>query len=146
MGNLKEAFMESESDKDILNLSTVLNQRNLKEATFMESEREEDFLSISTVLNELEKDLSIQPIELKKEKAPSGKEAILKILARAADDHKFLARMAEDPAKVLKEYDLTGEEKAALISGDLRRIESWVGKLDKRLCTWIWCRLQQEKW
>jgi hypothetical protein len=146
MGNLKEVSMKSESDQDITNLSTVINQRNLKEATFMEREHEEDFLSISTVLNELEKDLSSQPIEVKREKAPSGKEAILKILTRAADDHKFLARMAEDPAKVLQEYDLTNEEKAALISADLRRIESWVGKLDKRLCTWIWCRLQQEKW
>lgn len=112
----------------------------------MESTRDEDFLSISTVLDELEKDLSIHPIEIKKGKTPSGKEAILQILGRAADDHKFLARMAEDPARVLKEYDLTQEEKAALISGDLRRIESWVGKLDKRLGTWIWCRLQQEKW
>jgi hypothetical protein len=145
IGNLKEAFMERESDKDILGLSTVVNQRNPKEA-FMEKEHEEDFLSISTVLNELEKDLSSQSIELKKEKAPSGREAILQILARAADDHKFLARLAEDPAKVLKEYDLSAEEKAALISADLRRIESWVGKLDKRLSTWIWCRLQQEKW
>jgi hypothetical protein len=144
-GNLKEASMDRESNNNILSLSTVVNQRNLKEAS-MEKEHEEDFLSISTVLNELEKDLSSQTIELKKEKAPSGKEAILKILSRAADDHKFLARMAEDPAKVLKEYDLTAEEKAALISADLRRIESWVGKLDKRLGTWIWCRLQQEKW
>ena len=138
--------MESRSNEDIISLSMVRNQRTLKEATFMEREREEDFLSISTVLNELEKDLPSHAIELKKEKSPSGKEAILKILARAADDHKFLARLAEDPARVLKEYDLTNEEKAALISADLRRIESWVGKLDKRLCTWIWCRLQQEKW
>ena len=138
--------MESRSNEDIISLSMVRNQRTLKEATFMEREREEDFLSISTVLNELEKDLSSHAIELKREKALSGKEAILKILARAADDHKFLARLAEDPARVLKEYDLTAEEKAALISADLRRIESWVGKLDKRLCTWISCRLQQEKW
>jgi hypothetical protein len=112
----------------------------------MESTRDEDFLSISSVLDELEKDLSGHAVELKKERAPSGKDAILQILGRAADDHKFLARLAEDPARVLKEYDLTSEEKAALASGDLRRIESWVGKLDKRLSTWIWCRLQQEKW
>jgi hypothetical protein len=120
--------------------------RKLKEAMLMESTRDDDFISISTVLDELEKDLASQPIELKKEGTPSGKEAILQILGRAADDHKFLARLAENPAKVLKDYNLTREEKAALASGDLRRIESWVGKLDKRLSTWIWCRLQQEKW
>jgi hypothetical protein len=120
--------------------------RDPKEAMLMESTRDEDYISISTVLDELEKDLSTTPVELKKERGPAGKEAILQILGQAADDPKFLARLAEDPARVLKEYNLTSEEKAALASGDLRRIESWVGRLDKRLSTWIWCRLQQEKW
>ena len=138
--------MERKNAKDMPGLSTVPYQEDLKEATFMERERDENYLNISTVLNELEKDLSARTIEVKKEKRPSGKDAILKVLARAADDHKFLARLAEDPARVLKEYDLSAEEKAALISADLRRIESWVGKLDKRLRTWIDCRLQQEKW
>jgi len=112
----------------------------------MERANNNNFINISTVIDELEKDLMYRPIELEKEKAPSGKEAILKVLERAADDHKFLARLAEDPQKVLKQYNLTSEERAALASGDLKRIESWVGKLDKRLSTWIWCRLQQEKW
>jgi hypothetical protein len=111
----------------------------------MESVNDEGFVSISTMLDELEKDLSTFAVEPKKG-SPSGKEAILQILGRAADDHKFLARLAEDPDRVLKEYNLTVEERAALASGDLRRIEKWCGKLDKRLSTWIWCRLQQEKW
>lgn len=106
----------------------------------------EDFMTISTVLKELEKDLAIKPAKVVEGKAPSHKETILEILAKAADDHKFLARLAENPAQVLQDYDLTLEEKAALASGDLRKIESWTGKLDKRLSTWIWCRLQQEKW
>ena len=112
----------------------------------MGSKAEDDFISISTVIDELEKDLAYHTGVPKQETMPSGKEAILAILGKAADDHKFLARLAENPAKVLDEYNLTSEEKAALASGDLRRIESWVGKLDKRLSTWIWCRLQQEKW
>ena len=116
------------------------------ERAMADNEQGEGFVSISTILGELERDLSTPVIEPEEAKAPSGKEAILEVLARAADDHKFLARLAENPAKVLKEYDLTSEERAALASGDLRRIESWVGKLDKRLSTWIWCRLQQEKW
>jgi hypothetical protein len=112
----------------------------------MGSKAEDDFISISAVIDELEKDLAYHAGGPKQEQKPSGKEAILAILGKAADDHKFLARMAENPAKVLDEYNLTSEEKAALASGDIRRIESWVGKLDKRLSTWIWCRLQQEKW
>ena len=103
-------------------------------------------IEVSKLVKELEKDLTTQPVQVVEEKTPSGKKVIIEVLAKAADDHKFLAQLAEDPAKVLQGYKLTSEEKAALVSGDLRRIESWVGKLDKRLSTWIWCRLQQEKW
>jgi hypothetical protein len=112
----------------------------------MERATDDNSISIQTVIDELERDLLHHEVEPKEKKAHSSKKLILEILARAADDHKFLARLAEDPAKALKEYDLNSEEKAALSSGDLRRIESWVGKLDKRLSTWILCRLQQEKW
>ncbi|MDH5696628.1 MAG: hypothetical protein OEZ00_08550 [Dehalococcoidia bacterium] len=75
------------------------------------------------------------------------REAILAILARAADDSQFLARLAESSSEALAEYyTLTPEEVAALVSGDIKKIESWVGKLDKRHATWLWCRLSQEKW
>ena len=106
----------------------------------------EGFIEISAMLEELEKDLPTKVAQVEGREVPTGKEAILEVLARAADDPKFLARLAENPSKVLQEYGLNSEERAALASGDLRRIESWVGKLDKRLSTWIWCRLQQEKW
>jgi len=76
-----------------------------------------------------------------------GREAILAVLARAADDSKFLARLADNPHEALSEYyTLTSEELAALASGDIQKIESWVGKLDQRHATWLWCRLSQEKW
>jgi hypothetical protein len=76
-----------------------------------------------------------------------SKETILEILARAADDKEFLAKLSENPEKALSEYVvLTWEERAALASGDIKKIESWVGKLDKKMATWLWCRLSQEKW
>jgi hypothetical protein len=79
--------------------------------------------------------------------AQSGKEAILEILGRAADDTNFLAQLADNPEKALSEYYvLSWEERAALASGDIKKIESWVGKLDKRLATWLWCRLSEMKW
>ena len=82
-----------------------------------------------------------------REERLKGREAILAVLSRAADETEFLARLAEDPAEALQEYyTLTSEEKAALASGDIKKIEAWVGKLDKRLATWLWCRLSQEKW
>ena len=76
-----------------------------------------------------------------------GREAILAVLARAADDSEFLAELATNPTEALKGYyTLTQEEVVALVSGDIKKIESWVGKLDKRHATWLWCRLSQEKW
>jgi hypothetical protein len=76
-----------------------------------------------------------------------GKEVILAILERAAEESDFLSRLADDPSEALAEYyTLTSEERAALASGDIKKIEGWVGKLDKRLATWLWCRLSQEKW
>ena len=75
-----------------------------------------------------------------------SKEAVLAILRRAAEDDAFLAQLADDSAKALKDYNLGWEEAAALSSGDVRWIEANIGKLDKRLRTWLDCRLQQEKW
>ncbi|MCJ7514458.1 MAG: Os1348 family NHLP clan protein [Dehalococcoidia bacterium] len=76
----------------------------------------------------------------------SGRGAVLSVLARASDEPDFMTRLADDPHGTLKEYyTLTQEEKAALASGDIRKIESWVGKLDKRLSTWLLYRLSREK-
>ncbi len=76
-----------------------------------------------------------------------GREAILAILARAADDSQFLTQLADNPAEALNGYySLAQEELAALVSGDINKIESWLGKLDKRHATWLWSRLGQEKW
>ena len=90
---------------------------------------------------------TMKPHVIAREERARGREAILKILARAADDSQFLAQLADNPAEALSEYyTLTQEEVAALVSGDIKKIESWVGKLDKRHATWLWCRLTQEKW
>jgi len=76
-----------------------------------------------------------------------GRKTILAVLARAADNSEFLARLADNPSEALNEYyTLTHEEVAALVSGDIKKIESWIGKLDRRHTTWLWCRLSQEKW
>lgn len=76
-----------------------------------------------------------------------GRDLVLTVLERAAKESAFLGRLADNPSEALAEYyTLTAEEKAALASGDIRKIESWVGKLDDRLATWLWARLSQEKW
>ena len=105
-------------------------------------------------LNNLEKLIqeTLGPVQVEikpvaHEERLKGKKAILAILARAADDSQFLARLADNPSEALSEYyALTQEEVAALVSGDIKKIEGWLGKLDKRHATWLWCRLSQEKW
>jgi predicted molibdopterin-dependent oxidoreductase YjgC len=76
----------------------------------------------------------------------SAVKAVLAVLDRAAEDNEFLARLADNPAEALEDYDLTDEEKAAIAGGDIRKIESWTGKLDDRLKKWLVARLQQEQW
>jgi formate transporter len=75
-----------------------------------------------------------------------GGKALLAVLAKARDDSGFLAKLAEEPAEALKDYDLTSEEKAALASGDIRWIESKIGVLDEPLRTWLTARLARENW
>ena len=72
--------------------------------------------------------------------------ALISVLARARDDTKFLAKLADDSNQALKAYNLTREAKAALESGDIRWLESRVGTLDEPLRTWLTSRLTQEKW
>ncbi|MFP3975297.1 MAG: hypothetical protein ACOC6S_01535 [Chloroflexota bacterium] len=76
----------------------------------------------------------------------SGREAILNVLEKAAADTDFVAKLTENPEEVLQDYGLTDEEKAAIASGDIRRIENWVGKLSREQSKWLWQRLQQERW
>lgn len=75
-----------------------------------------------------------------------SKKSVLAVLERAACDDKFIGQLTDDFAEAVKDYNLTSEEAAALSSGDVRWIEAHIGKLNKRLRTWLDCRLGQEKW
>lgn len=111
-----------------------------------------DYLPKPFELSELEKlvEENIAPTEVEIMRQPIHKHAvaaILKVLTRAAEDSEFVSRLAENPEETLAEYtDLSAEEREALIDGDIKTIETWVGKLDQQKATWLWCRLSQEKW
>lgn len=77
-----------------------------------------------------------------------SKEAVLAVLERAAEDITFYSQLAEDYDKALEDGDLTREERAALAGGDVRWIESHIGrKLDERLMTKVMIPLlSREKW
>ena len=71
---------------------------------------------------------------------------ILRVLERAAQDNDFVAQLTDQGQQALQRYTLTWQERAALLSGDVRWIEARLGKLSARLRTWLDCRLEQEKW
>jgi len=73
-------------------------------------------------------------------------EEILRVLERAARDDAFIAQLTCSGSQVLRDFDLTAEAKAALLSGDVAWLERHLGKLTKRQRTWLDCRLQQEIW
>ena len=71
---------------------------------------------------------------------------LIDVLERAAIDPHFIAQLTDNGEAALADYDLTWDEEAALLSGDIRWIEAHYGKLDAAQRTWLECRLQQEKW
>jgi formate dehydrogenase (NADP+) alpha subunit len=89
---------------------------------------------------------ALDPVAKIPEFKVSAVRAILAVLDKASKDNEFFAKLAENSSEALKDYNLSPEEKAAINSGDIRQIESWVGKLDERLRIWLIARLQQEKW
>jgi len=68
----------------------------------------------------------------------------LTVLERSAEDNKFLAALAKNPAGALSSYGLTPAHRKALIHGDIASIENWVGPLEERLQIWLKARLRRE--
>ncbi len=78
-------------------------------------------------------------------KTVNGNE-ILRVLDRAARDPGFIADVLDKGSAALRDYGLTLREKAALVTGDIRWIESRIGDLSDRECTLLNCVLQREAW
>lgn len=51
--------------------------------------------------------------------------ALNRICREVARDHAFRAAMKSDPAKAIEGYDLTREERAALLAGDVVTLHNW---------------------
>lgn len=68
---------------------------------------------------------------------PVHKKEILRVLERAADDTDFVYKLLLHWADALEEYDLTGPEKLALLTGDIEWIEDHVGPLTETQKRWL---------
>jgi len=70
--------------------------------------------------------------------SPGKRQAILAALTKATAEYSTPDRASgESDDKVEGYYTLTLEELAALVSGDIKKIEDWVSNLDRRHATWL---------
>ncbi len=74
------------------------------------------------------------------------KEEMLKVLDRAAADSEFIANLLYRGADALEEYDLSGPEKLAILTGDIEWIEGQIGPLTGNQKRWLEQRLSAEIW
>jgi DNA-binding NtrC family response regulator len=74
------------------------------------------------------------------------KEQVMEVLNRASRDNDFWVNLLENGSLALKDYNLSDEAKAAIVSGDINWIEKNIGKLTETQLKYLELRLQREKW
>jgi DNA-binding NtrC family response regulator len=74
------------------------------------------------------------------------KEEMIKVLERAATDSEFFTNLLEYATDALDDYDLTGPEKLALLTGDVEWIEEAIGPLTRSQRRWLDLRRSAEIW
>ena len=71
---------------------------------------------------------------------------MIKVLEKASSDMEFFTSLLEHAADALDEYDLTGPEKLALLTGDITWIEEQIGTLTRSQRRWLEVRQSAEIW
>ena len=74
------------------------------------------------------------------------KEEVIRVLERAAVDSEFVSSLFYYGADALQDYELTGPEKLAILTGDIHWIESQIGPLSAVQKRWLESRLGAEIW
>ena len=90
--------------------------------------------------------LDIAATQPPEEQALIHKDEMIRILDRTASDSEFSANLLYHGTDALDEYDLTGPEKLALITGDIAWIEEHIGPLTPSQRRWLEHRLECEIW
>ncbi|MFP4562310.1 MAG: response regulator [Spirochaetia bacterium] len=73
-------------------------------------------------------------------------DTVREILDRAANDNTFAESLLTQSVLSLEEYDLTAQEKLAILTGDIGWLESYLGVLEERQRAWLESRLGSEIW
>ena len=74
------------------------------------------------------------------------KDEVVRVLERAAVDNEFVAGLFYYGADALEEYELTGAEKLAILTGDIQWLEKSIGTLTTQQKRWVEQRLSAEIW
>ncbi len=97
---------------------------------------------VTTVKKVLRKAASEQP----EKQELIHKDEVIRVLERAAVDSEFVAGLFYYGPEALQDYELTGPEKLAILTGDIQWIESQIGSLSAEQKRWLESRLSAEIW
>jgi DNA-binding NtrC family response regulator len=97
---------------------------------------------LKAVASALDRAATLEP----EEQALIHREEMISVLDRAASDSEFFTNLLEYATDALDEYDLTGPEKLALLTGDIVWIEEQIGSLTRSQRRWLEVRQSAEIW
>jgi DNA-binding NtrC family response regulator len=102
--------------------------------------------SRSQLLNMVASAIEIALSQDSREQEVIHKEAILKVLERAAFDNEFTFRLLNEGVDALEGYELSSPEKIAILTGDISWIEDKVGSLTPSQRRWLDLSKQSGIW
>ena len=88
----------------------------------------------------------VEKVERREEEKLIQKREVIRVLQRTAEDAAFWKSLMERGSEVLEGYQLSGEAKTAIASGDLQWIREHIGTLSADQLAFIYKRLEREAW
>lgn len=120
-------------------VQSAVQSMKLGAADFIEKPFTPDML-VTTVRKVLDSEGETEPQEL------IHRDEIVRVLERAAVDTEFVVALLYNGADALEDYELTGPEKLAILTGDIQWIETEIGSLTQDQRKWLDQRLNVEIW